>query len=982
MTELRAKRMGSFNRFLSIAAAVLVSCVARGAIAENTLLDFAIPREKASDSLRAFSNTAGVQLLFDMDAVGDVTTRPVKGRFTWREALEHLLHRTPLTFQLLSDNTVIVKRAPKAAPLPDRRELSQINSSEGRDSYETLTDVLVTTRRLSQPIPSGTTLQSLFAQDAQYQSIVTTPDLTKTVPQIFRGGPGENTILGPEAKTNNQRGTAINMRGLGARNTLILVDGLHVAMGGTAGWFVDVASFPLQAFDRTEILPYNVSAWYGAEAVGGVVNFVPRRDLQGVEVGAIGGNASGNALRERELYAIGGTHDTLHNFTLFFDYYQRGSLPASRRALATSDLAPWGGGNFDTVNGNPGTIAMDGNSWAIPTGQNGRALTPNQLLAGAENRYDRYAGADILPSEQRMSVLGTLHRGSMEGLSFTLDTFLADRRVESRYNSQPVTLLVPSINPYYVNPTGGTGAVPVAYDLRKDLGPLTSTVDVQTAVAALMFAMPLSPGWFLSDTISGAAEIQRQTWMNAANSAALAVALDDPDPETAFDAFGDGSYTSVATLEKLRHRENSRISSYTVVDSIRLAGPLASLRGGDLMFATGFELRDEILKGDHMRAAGESPIAGYLGRRITDTYCELTAPLAGARSSKLGLNELKLSIAARYEHYFDVAGFVSPFVGLDWSPTSRLTLQATWTRSYRPPDMPDLVNWGNSGQATVLPDSRSATGFSTALLWSGGNPNLRPERAQSSTFGLSLNPFPDFSFALTYFNIKLMDRIVQPSAGSNILNDPQAQSVIVSHMTDAQRKDVCNDITYGNVQNCTQSGIDILVDDRERNLATLLTRGLDFAAKYEWQPRMGKLTLNLNGTYILKYAQSVTPQSAVTEMRNTQNNPLSVQLRSTASWDFHHFGATASLNYAGAYRDVDSVPVRRVRPWATTDVQIRYSFTTSFPTWCQAQVSLSARNLFNQSPPFLNNQLANIGYDQENADLSGRVLRLGLRLAF
>jgi len=131
----------------------------------------------------------------------------------------------------------------------------------------------------------------------------------------------------------------------------------------------------------------------------------------------------------------------------------------------------------------------------------------------------------------------------------------------------------------------------------------------------------------------------------------------------------------------------------------------------------------------------------------------------------------------------------------------------------------------------------------------------------------------------------------------------------------------------------------------------------------------------VNGTWLFEFSQALSRSGLATEMLDTQNNPLDLRVRSTLSWSRLGMGATLAANYADGYRDVASQPARGVGSWTTYDLQLRYDWDQQSGWLSGTSLSLSIQNLFDEDPPFLNNQLG-IGYDQENADLNGRFVRL------
>ena len=88
--------------------------------------------------------------------------------------------------------------------------------------------------------------------------------------------------LGTTDRNNNGNSSA-NLRGLGANNTLVLLNGRRVPTHGAKGNAVDLNSIPLGAIERVEILKDGASAIYGTDAIGGVVNFILRKEVAGFE---------------------------------------------------------------------------------------------------------------------------------------------------------------------------------------------------------------------------------------------------------------------------------------------------------------------------------------------------------------------------------------------------------------------------------------------------------------------------------------------------------------------------------------------------------------------------------------------------------------------------------------------------------------------------------------------------------------------------
>jgi iron complex outermembrane receptor protein len=88
------------------------------------------------------------------------------------------------------------------------------------------------------------------------------------------------------AQRGNNGATAANLRGQGSNATLILLNGRRIASHGLNGGVVDLNSIPFAAIERVEILKDGASATYGTDAVGGVINFITKRDFRGLVANA------------------------------------------------------------------------------------------------------------------------------------------------------------------------------------------------------------------------------------------------------------------------------------------------------------------------------------------------------------------------------------------------------------------------------------------------------------------------------------------------------------------------------------------------------------------------------------------------------------------------------------------------------------------------------------------------------------------------
>jgi len=117
---------------------------------------------------------------------------------------------------------------------------------------------------------SSLPLTTISAQELENRGVTTLADFMMALPQSFSLAP-----------SNAGSGTNINLRGLGVNRTLVLVDGRRLANEAAADGYANLDTIPMSAIARVEVLKDGASSIYGSDAIGGVVNFITKRDVQG-----------------------------------------------------------------------------------------------------------------------------------------------------------------------------------------------------------------------------------------------------------------------------------------------------------------------------------------------------------------------------------------------------------------------------------------------------------------------------------------------------------------------------------------------------------------------------------------------------------------------------------------------------------------------------------------------------------------------------
>jgi iron complex outermembrane recepter protein len=145
-------------------------------------------------------------------------------------------------------------------------------------------EVVVTGSRIA--VPNQTSISPvtfISAADIQQTGVTRVEDLLNQLPQIFAD---QNANV-----SNGSDGTAtVNLRGLEAKRTLVLVNGQRLGPGDpSSGGASDINMIPVEMIDSIEVLTGGASSTYGADAVAGVVNFKLNDHFEGVKIVADAG---------------------------------------------------------------------------------------------------------------------------------------------------------------------------------------------------------------------------------------------------------------------------------------------------------------------------------------------------------------------------------------------------------------------------------------------------------------------------------------------------------------------------------------------------------------------------------------------------------------------------------------------------------------------------------------------------------------------
>ena len=936
------------------------------------------------ESLLQYAKQADLDVLFLKEQVKGLTARKVKGKYTRVEALRRLISGR-LCFEFHQDLTPVTVHLCAAIPNPPERlagsdALSQ-PSRHDSNPHTAATDgsdiqsVLVTgthIRRWEPPV--GPSPISLTPEDFARYNITSLADLARVLPLIFRGGPSQDTHhIGAETLTNSGLGSAVNVRGLGARATLVLINGRRLAPSGTSAAFFDVIDIPFSAIKRVDILADGVSAIYGADAVAGVVNIITRDSHDANETTVHLGMVTQGAWKDGKVsqslsndWGTGGVFGTVF-------YSKTTALPERDRSFGSSELGN-GRLNLDLPESWPPNIAVGKQTWAVSPGVAGIPSTA-QLQPGSQNPDDVHSNASLLPEQELVSAYGEARQSLGDHVTLTVEGIVSHRRATDADGGERVDIVVPTTSPYYLSAIAKGAPMLVETDLINVLGPEMTRVDVQTVYTDATLNVSLGSGHNLTLSSSRSLETEHQRTTAVANLAALT------DPSVAFDPFAAGASMSATTLAAVRGETSFDLGSELHEYSLQWSGPLGGHKADPIMGALGVEYRTQSLSTSDS-AMSPGAYERY-DRRLKAAFAELTLPVLVPESAVPGVESLEFSIAGRYEDYSDFGHSTVPRFGFRWTWIPGLELRGSLGESIRTPNLPDLNTLRNTITSGPAP---AAAG--DLIYLTGNNAGLKEERARTGVleldFARALSDHTTLSLEVDFFDTHYFDRIQAAdlsAIGANLLTSPNYSSLLYRNPSPAVIDRLCNSPQYfGNVKQCLAGNYLAVVDLRLRNIDSLFTRGIDFKGAWSAQPAWGGIELGWSGTYILEFADRAMPTAPVESLRNTQNNPIDLQAHAYVDVTWRGFGSRVTANFSNRYRDTVSQPNRPIASWTTLDLQLRYVFDAAPHDWRHGLfISFDVQNLQDHNPPFLINRVERQGYDEENADPLGRVASLQVR---
>ena len=830
-------------------------------------------------------------------------------------------------------------------------------------------------QNIDKVIVTGSNIRTTEKEGASAVQVITAKELAATgkssIADVLRAISANSGNSFNEQFTGSfSAGTAgLSLRGLGQKNTLILVNGKRVSPYATAQnlqeVFVDLNSLPMAAVQRVEVLKDGASSIYGSDAVAGVVNIILYSEFKGTEVSAqYGGSTEGTGQQDKSVTIKSGLGSLVDDgYSIVF------SADAQWRDKLQQDQVGWMKGSDFRDNPN-GTLAWvptnyvnnDPTQW-LGGVQGPLAVQPyGQITPGRSSdvlAYDPAQYKTLIPGIQRAhaSLRGTVKLGQdheayaevLYGRSRADQTFSAPLTVGTGLRAwNNATQQLDNIN--VVLPVGhpnNPGTTPLPFNATLfDLGPRQKQGRVDF-FRALTGVKGYTGGWEYDASVGHSGSELKETVQNFVNRYAFEQVLADGSYDFVNQANNTEAVRNRLRLSTLRPAE----STLTTVD-VSASRELAQLPAGALGFAAGAQWRREemdsqtstaVLSGTELRPA----INIIDGKRdVAALFAELNVPV---------LTNLNLNLAGRADRYDDFGSAFSPKASTRWQAAPWLLVRGTVPRGFRAPSLPEITNSTSVSYGNVV-DPRDpisptqARGITNLTI---ANPDLSPERSTNANIGIVLAPNSRTSLGLDFYRIRTKGVIGTESADNIIANEAARPDLIVR---DAQGRILTLYRQYANQGDRAVSGFDIDL----RHVHPLQA----------W----GKLTLNAQLSRVLSYeAPLAVGQAAVDGAGNNYFGSIPKWRGVTGlTWDYQAWTNTLVWNYIDGYAQTTRAN-ERVKPYGTFDLNLAWKASDA------ATVSFIVHNLGDKRPSW---DSSTAFFDYTQGDPRGRVASVKVNYRF
>jgi iron complex outermembrane receptor protein len=731
------------------------------------------------------------------------------------------------------------------------------------DDSNLLEEVVVTGTRLGEVsgFSTPTPVTVLNASAMQRLALTNVADALNQLPSF---APITTPASNEYFTSGNIGQNVLDLRGLGAQRTLVLLDGRRIVPSNANGT-VDVNLIPSSLLERSEVVTGGASAAYGSDAVAGVVNMILKKDLEGFTFQTSYGRAEAGDDGKTNVAASFGTKfaDGRGHFEIGAEYendqgtgtcYSRSWC--YRNVNVLSNPTPGANGYpVQVLSGNqystlPQTgLIMTGVLTGTSFGNNGQ---PTQFhfgqMAGAllqlggsndNGQQSWYSGYLLEVPVSRESVLSHSDYSFTDHIKGFLEVSYGQTTGTSMdYPYLDIYTQMSADNAFLPASLRSAlaGAGQTSFFMNRsddDLGYQIAKSENQTRRVAFGLNGDFGNTWHWDGYFQYGKNEGQLTISNDGNTANHINALDavtGPNGQivcrstltnpnngcVALDLFGYNQFSPAAKQYVTGTAWQSRdLDQY--VGAANLRGTLFNTWAGPVNAAAGVEHREDKASGaaDPISEAfgwqnsTAAPIAGEI--RVSEAYVETAVPLLADQAFA---KRFELNGAVRYTHY-NLSGDQTTWKGgAIYEPIDGVLFRATKSRDIRAPNINELFAPTSTGLANILDPK---TGVQNLVPYvQTGNPNLLPEKADTFTTGIVLRPsgmFTGFRMSVDYYDIKIngaIDTLDAQSLVTACYDGTTAACAEVQRNADG----TLTKITLGdlNLDHVQTEGVDVAID--------------------------------------------------------------------------------------------------------------------------------------------------------------------------
>lgn len=883
-------------------------------------------------------------------------------------------------------------------------------------------EIRVTGSFIARPADRPQSITVLNNEELKSQSRTSMGEIIRDLPQVTAVNWSAN-FLNP---TNN-----INLRGLGSRATLVLMNGKRMTIDANNAAAVDVNNLaPAIMIERVEILTDGASALYGSDAVAGVANFITRNDFEGFDLTTSMQYADAESTPEWNVGAIFGSQSDRTSVVAGFEFVRRSNSMNSEDRYSEERLQKYA---LQSSFGNPGSFQPAGGA-PIADPLCGSEELGGGLSAGYLNgtspqcQLNLGLGRSFIPESERLNGLAVMtHNFDANFVEYLqVEVGFARTRYSSDYGFG-----VPILFPLPIVPARNPGVVEANRSdpsfLAQDYGvwsraasPLESAIPSHTEQDTVRIAAELhgnfgsgnSWDWMVSGTMSqnntlsissDAIKSRYQLALQGYGGGNCAFNPDN-DPSAVQAGVGDCAYWNpfanrlLANESDAFHNDEATRSWFAagpqIDGSSRLmtlnglvTGELWEMAGGTTGLAVGAQFRTQDYTIDYDDISNDGGFS-FVQEVFNDFDGTRDTSAIFAELVLYPTDTIELQLAARYEDYDGVSS-TEPKVGVLWTPTDNLFVRATAGTSFRQPGE------GQSFGASTGSVSRIVVGGEIpqagGIVY--GDPSLEPETSDNWTIGFTWDVSDSLTVDLTYWSVEFENLIVGEDANviltqdmsDGYLNDPR----IVLY--DGAPSEVCEVTGRWDGSSSTPlptgcvTGFDIeQFKTNYINQDYQKTAGWDYTMNYSFEFGGSDMMLSLAGTYTPTY--ELTSEDIIIDGAGSYNSSNfgseNAEHRTNLSLDWRkgdHY-ARATYRYLSKLTNDDPGTQPDTEEKSFSMLDLVYSYSMPWFETTQGTLNLSVVNALDEEDPARDSSLTtntSLVYDPR-----GRMYRMGVDFSF